>query len=166
MWKVEKIVRKGEYNYAIVRNHPHRTDKNYVLYHRIVMENHLGRLLSPSEVVHHKNGNKLDNRIENLEAMDASTHARHHALEHGRLWCELKCPLCKSIFHKEYNQTFLQKGSSYTACSRSCSGKFSRMLQLHGVTHKVESAISENLVRIYRKYIHDNPEETLDKRVP
>lgn len=52
MWKTEKIVSKGDYSYAIVRGHPNATKNGYVLEHRIVMENHLKRLLNPDEIVH------------------------------------------------------------------------------------------------------------------
>ena len=46
--------------------------------HRVMMEEHIGRKLTPNEVVHHKNENKSDNRIENLQVMTRAEHTSYH----------------------------------------------------------------------------------------
>ena len=156
MWNIEKTVNKGDYLYAVVKGHPGASKYGYILYHRVVMQNHLGRLLMANEVVHHIDGNKFNNDISNLELMDSKRHAKLHKLKHGRKYVLLKCPECGKLFEIAHNLSFLSKGMSASFCSRHCNGVFSRKKQLRGLTKDMQLAIADNLVKIFIKYTNDN----------
>lgn len=78
MWSGGRTESKG-YVYLYRPDHPSATIHNQVAEHRLVMEEHIGRYLLPCEVVHHKNGDTRDNRIENLELF--ATNGEHLAHE-------------------------------------------------------------------------------------
>ena len=70
-------------------------NNKYAMKHRLVMERHLGRKLRDDEIVHHKNHNRSDNRISNLQVMTYSEHTSHHMSKHGRWSIKFdKCTLC------------------------------------------------------------------------
>ena len=73
------ILTHNGYKRVPAPSHPLADSKGYVLEHRLVVEAHLGRYLSVDECVHHKDGDKLNNEISNLEVMTLSEHAALHA---------------------------------------------------------------------------------------
>lgn len=73
--------------YALIRvgrTHPLADPNGYCREHILVMCAAIGRKLRPGEVVHHKNGDRLDNRLENLELTTAGDHNAIHNVERGR----------------------------------------------------------------------------------
>lgn len=70
--------------------HPNCTKSGYVFEHRLIMENKIGRLLNEQEVVHHINGIKDDNNIDNLKLFrDGASHIKYH-MESGYMTPEGK----------------------------------------------------------------------------
>lgn len=98
-------------------------DGRRVLEHRYIIECAIGRRLGSNEVVHHRNGNRLDNRPENLELMPPSEHTRRHVHERHPWNTETvkRCPDClrlldRSVFcADQYRSDGLQ-----SICRRCC----------------------------------------------
>jgi hypothetical protein len=85
-WKGGSFERSG-YRFIWKPDHPHANNIGYVREHRLVMEEKLGRILDLKEIVHHINGDKLDNRPENLSLIVSNS---KHAVMHftGRKFTE------------------------------------------------------------------------------
>jgi hypothetical protein len=70
-----------------------------VYIHRLIMSEHLGRQLSPDELVHHKDENKWNWDIENLELTNHVEHGKHHRRINGFNGLDEKqCEYCNEIF--------------------------------------------------------------------
>lgn len=79
----------NSYGYKMIRmpNHPNSNKDGYIMEHRLIMSEHLGRPLTVDEIVHHKDENKLNNNKSNLEIMTRSEHARHHSEDFEIMRC-------------------------------------------------------------------------------
>lgn len=96
-------INSGGYRKVLRSDHPGADAKGYILEHRLVMSEVLGRPLGRHEIVHHKNGVRTDNARENLEVL---TREKHHT---GHQHC---CPACGHFFIAEPHRAGVEYQSS------------------------------------------------------
>jgi hypothetical protein len=84
-WKGGKVTNPDGYVYVTV--YPNDGTRKRVPEPVLMMEQHLGRKLYPDETVHHKNGIRNDNRLENFE-LKASSHGRGQSIPDLVAWAK------------------------------------------------------------------------------
>lgn len=102
-----------------------RVNGIYVKEHRHIMEQHLGRKLGVAEKVHHKDGNKLNNAIENLEVISQSEHAKMHMTgvtraAVNRSATHRRCGRCKEVKTLEHFYKSPNYNNGYLLRCRAC----------------------------------------------
>ena len=90
---------KSGYRRIYMPGHPAEDRDHYISEHRYVMEKKLGRFLTKREVVHHINGNRIDNRIENLELFSSRGAHLHQRHEPDRNTMEYKAKISEHNNH-------------------------------------------------------------------
>lgn len=121
--KLERIPSKIDGYFMVKTPKGYPCNQPYEREHRVIYWIHHGELPPKGHHIHHINHDRLDNRIENLEALSASGHLKKHMDERGAapISC-LNCYQCK----KEYTQLertvkFREKnGQERFFCEKSC----------------------------------------------
>lgn len=120
-WKGGRRILRSGYVVIYMPSYHRLTQRYYVFEHIYVMEQHLGRWLKPDEIVHHINGDRQNNRIENLTLFE--NHSQHMGMHndtrrvdhtntvcfwcggrsvHGRKWyLHNNVYICNACYHKK-----------------------------------------------------------------
>lgn len=76
-----RIDSEGYVNVRVDTHYPELGRTGWARQHRVEMELHIGRALKKNEVVHHRDGDRQYNAIENLELLTIASHAPGHAVD-------------------------------------------------------------------------------------
>lgn len=117
MWnfrKRDRISSSISSGYVVIKG-----SRNTRRLHRFLMEQKIGRKLNRNEHVHHINGNKLDNRIENLMLLSASDHHKLHGRKRTGIWCN--CKYCGKKIYRPRSYILLygeDRTINHTRCKK------------------------------------------------
>ena len=143
IWFNKEEINIKEYTYTcsdgrirtVIYDNGKTTTKSYP---RIIVEDLLGRELKENEDIHHIDGNPLNNSIENLEIVEHGEHQKEHRIKYHDK--KVNCFYCgkefiwtahsQSIFYVNANRIENKGKERHVFCSKSCSGKYGRNIQL------------------------------------
>lgn len=97
--------------------------------HRRIIESHLGRPLLANEMVHHIDGNGLNNDISNLQIVTPKEHSRIHLQKHAETWL---CATCGKPFTPHKTKRGRKKN-----CSPECFREYQKRSRGHYVPQQV-----------------------------
>jgi hypothetical protein len=121
---VFKLNRVLGYMQAYAPEHELANGAGIIYEHRFRMIRYLGRDLYPDEVVHHKDRNKANNSLDNLQLMTSSEHTRLHMIEDKGIIFENRMCECGNIFEVTHT-------SDRKYCSPRCAKKFRRKFEIN-----------------------------------
>lgn len=114
--------------------------KQVISYPKYLMEQKLGRKLEQNEQVHHKDGNPLNNDVDNLEVKLLGEHQREH---NPKKYVDkiAQCEWCgkeflwtakqqKAFYGNQNRKSRVNRQHENPFCSKKCLGEYSRYIQL------------------------------------
>ena len=133
--------------YIIALRNP-ESGHSSISFARFLMSVALGRVLGSHEEVDHINGDRTDDRVENLQIVSGPENRTKSLKERKvtRRELLLRCPGCESTFQKRKNVTHLSKGGTFTSCSRTCRAQVLRMLANPATHEEIKGRIAGNVI--------------------
>lgn len=117
-WRGGKIKLGGNRYAVYAPTHPYANlfGGSHILEYRLIAEKKIGRYLLLSEIVHHIDGNVMNNHPDNLDVMTQSEHARRHGKETRREWALTQSRSRRKLTNEqvlEVRKLFIEGFSTY-----------------------------------------------------
>lgn len=118
-------MKNGEYILVTAPiNYPGKKYRNKYCYeHHLIYWQHYGVIPNNNEIIHHIDGNKHNNNINNLKLLTKNQHDIYHNQQRRTHIVQCLCPTCGKIFERPYRQSHLVKHGKADYCSKQCAYK-------------------------------------------
>lgn len=114
----------------------------YCYEHHLVYWNEFGVVPKDNEVIHHLDGNKHNNDINNLKLVTRAKHSASHSFKQDKVYSRFRCPGCGRIFTRLKRIAHSVHGkANVCCCSRPCIGKYTALSK-----EDKEKAIQNNFI--------------------